>query len=244
MQNTKRRFGVFDIDGTLIRWQLYHVIVQRLAKAGALGDQAYDALKESLMSWKRRENPDAFKAYEKTLIRVYEDALHHLPTEKFDALVREIIEEYKDQTYLYTRNLLKQLKQDGYCLLIVSGSHHELIEEIGRYYGFDDWIGSNYKRKKGLYTGEKVIASSDKRAALESFIKKHNLTLSGSVGVGDTKSDAPMLAMVENPIAFNPDSKLLQEAKMNGWKIVVERKSVVYELLPEEGRYVLSEANF
>ena len=30
--------------------------------------------------------------------------------------------------------------------------------------------------------------------------------------VGDSKSDAEMLAMVENPIAFNPDEELLKIA--------------------------------
>ena len=40
----------------------------------------------------------------------------------------------------------------------------------------------------------------------------------------------PFLEMVENPICFNPNEKLYTEAKRQGWKVVVERKDVIYEL--------------
>ena len=33
-----------------------------------------------------------------------------------------------------------------------------------------------------------------------------------------------------NPIAFNPDFKLATYAKKKKWKIVVERKNVVYKI--------------
>jgi phosphoserine phosphatase len=33
-----KRFAVFDLDGTLVRWQLYHALVDRLAKKGYLGE--------------------------------------------------------------------------------------------------------------------------------------------------------------------------------------------------------------
>src|SRR6476659_2784535 len=95
----RKPFAVFDIDGTLIRWQLYHAIVDKLAKEGALGDNAREKLHEARMVWKRREEPDAFKAYEKTLIDVYESALGKLSARLFDAMVQTVIAEYKDQTY-------------------------------------------------------------------------------------------------------------------------------------------------
>jgi phosphoserine phosphatase len=36
--------------------------------------------------------------------------------------------------------------------------------------------------------------------------------------------------MVETPICFNPNKKLYEYAKRSGWKIVVERKDVIYDL--------------
>ena len=34
----------------------------------------------------------------------------------------------------------------------------------------------------------------------------------------------------ENPICFNPNQKLYRFAKLNKWKVVVERKDVMYDI--------------
>ncbi|MDZ7744181.1 MAG: HAD-IB family hydrolase [Candidatus Saccharibacteria bacterium] len=205
-----KKFAAYDIDGTLIRWQLYHVLVDKLASEGALGKDAKRLLREARMVWKRREHADAFKEYESTLIKIYENALHNISTKEFDKLVTGVIDEYKDQTYVYTRDMLRTLRSDGYFLIIISGSHHELIEQIGKYYGFDDWIGTRYLRDKGAFSGEKELASRDKASALRKLVEKHSLTYDGSVGIGDSKSDVAMLELVEKPTAFNPDELLLR----------------------------------
>lgn len=237
---SKSPFAVFDIDGTLIRWQLYHVVVSKLAKAGALGPEAQTTLKSAMMAWKRRVDENAFKRYERLLVELYEEALQNISTKLFDGLVSEVIEEYKDQSYVYTRNLLKQLKQDGYKLFIISGSHLELIEHIGKHYGFDDWIGTHYERTEHAFTGKVAVSTLQKDQSLKLLLERNDVTLTGSVGVGDTKSDIPMLKMVEQPLAFNPDRNLFAVATENGWKIVVERKNVIYELESRDGTYVLA----
>ena len=235
----KRPFAVFDIDGTLIRWQLYHVLVDKLASAGMLGKDAKERLRTSRMVWKRREHPESFKQYEQALIRVYEEALQTVSTEAFDRLVLGVIDEYKDQTYAYSRDLLKSLKEQGYVTLIISGSHHELIEQIATYYGFDDFIGTRYERRGAGFSGNKQVASHDKRAALRAMVEKHKLSYASSVAIGDSASDIPMLELVERPIAFNPDRALFEAASQHGWKIVIERKNMVYELEPKDGSYHL-----
>jgi phosphoserine phosphatase len=70
----------------------------------------------------------------------------------------------------------------------------------------------------------------DKEKVLLRAVKKENLTLRGSIGVGDTESDAAFLKLVERPICFNPNGKLYRIAKRSGWKVVVERKDVTYSL--------------
>lgn len=234
-----KKFAVFDIDGTLIRWQLYHAVVDKLAKQGALGKQAHSKVTKARMEWKNRQGNDSFKKYEGVLIKVYETAIQNLETELFDKLVLEVIDEYKGQAYVYTRSLIDDLKKQGYFLLAISGSHTELVEQIAKYYGFDDWSGSIYERVDGSFSGKRIIGSHDKNKTLEQMIEKHNLTQKDSLAIGDSASDIAMLSMVELPIAFNPEQTLYETAKQRGWKIVVERKNVVYELVPDNGRYIL-----
>jgi phosphoserine phosphatase len=61
-------------------------------------------------------------------------------------------------------------------------------------------------------------------------LAKHKLTLKGSVGVGDSEGDISFLEQVENPICFNPNRILYRHALLSGWKVVVERKDVIYEI--------------
>lgn len=235
-----RKFAVFDIDGTLIRWQLYHAVVDRLAKKDLLGPDAHEQLHKARMKWKRREHGEAFREYEYALISVYESAFGDLSTQAFDETTAEIIKEYGDQTYVYTRQLVKDLKAKGYMLLAISGSHQELVQHIADLYGFDDCIGSAYGREEDRFSGEIYVASQNKGKILKDMIDKHHLTKRGSVAVGDSTSDAEMLELVERPIAFNPDQNLYQIARKHGWKIVVERKNVIYELGANNGQYELA----
>ncbi|MFO0971784.1 MAG: HAD family phosphatase [Candidatus Saccharimonadales bacterium] len=234
-----KKFAVFDIDGTLIRWQLYHAVVDRLAQSGLLGESALQTIREARMVWKRRESKTDFHEYEQTLITEFEKAITNIPTKTFESLTQSVIEEYQDQVYTFTRDLITKLKRRDYILLAVSGSHTELVEKVANHYGFDDFLGTVYMRKNYAFTGQKFVPSFDKRSALLSLIEKHQLALHDSYAIGDSLSDASMLEMVENPIAFNPDQKLFQTAKKKGWKIVIERKNVVYQLEKKDEQYIL-----
>lgn len=227
-----KSFAVFDIDGTLIRWQLYHAVVDRMAKHNLLGNDAHTLLHDARMVWKRREDQEAFREYEITLINTYEKALLTINPDQFDTIVAQVAEEYGSQTYVYTRNLITELKDQNYILFAISGSQTELVEHIAKRYEFDDWVGTEYYRKSGKFTGEKRIASYHKEIILKYLIEKHRVSLQDSLAIGDSGSDIAMLKLVESPIAFNPDQTLYRTAKERGWKIVVERKNVVYELAP------------
>lgn len=235
-----KKFAVFDIDGTLIRWQLFHILVDRLAKQGALGTNASEELRSARLRWKKREPGYNFNDYEMVLVKNYEAALQDISPQAVDSLVDEVINEYKDQSYTYTRELISHLKGLNYFLIAISGSHHELVGHIAEYYGFDEYAGSRYERINGKFTGQIMVASQSKKQILNNFIKHHNLTLENSYAIGDSKSDEPMLEMVENPVAFNPDNALFLSAQAKGWHIVVERKNMIYQLEYKDEQYVLA----
>ena len=51
-----------------------------------------------------------------------------------------------------------------------------------------------------------------------------------------------MLKLVDNPIAFNPTAELYEQAVKNKWKIVIERKNMMYTLEPNDDNYRLTQA--
>jgi len=236
----KKKFAVFDIDGTLIRWQLYHAIVNRLAANGDLSAEAYEKIRQARLAWKNREHDSSFRDYEIILVQQWLTESKKLSYDQYMTIVDEVVDEYIDQAYIYTRDLIKELKKQGYFLLTISGSPKEAIARVAKRYGFDDFIGAEFLvDENNRFSGEVITPFSDKASYLNNLVAKHGLDFAGSVGVGDTSSDIALLELVEHPIAFNPEKKLFEVARERGWPIVVERKNVVYELEPHGKAYQL-----
>jgi len=234
-----KKFAVFDIDGTLIRWQLYHAITDALARRGHIKPGTYQVMREARLAWKRWAGGD-FKDYERQVIGIYDEVISTLNFEQLDEAIGAVFTEYRDQVYTYTRDLIKDLKGKGYKLFAISGSQTEILAKIAGYYGFDDYVGSVYERDGATFTGKKTIGSRKKDEKLQQLIKKNEVDLKGSIAIGDSHSDIPMLEMAEQPIAFNPEQELYVYAKAQGWKIVIERKNVIYELSEDDGKYSLA----
>lgn len=239
-----RPFAVFDIDGTLIRWQLYHAVADKLAKQGALDMADFARVRASRMNWKNRAGEASFDTYERQLITLINGAISGLSVAKLKQAYGEVITEYKDQVYTYTRDLIELLRQQNYLLFVISGSQSEIVKLLAEHYRFDDFGGTVYEQKDGRFTGRSTpLRAGRKPEHLKKLVAKHGATWQDSVGVGDSESDIPMLSLVARPIAFNPTKKLFQHAHKEEWKIVLERKNMVYELEPQDGSYILAQTN-
>jgi len=233
-KGAKRPFAVFDIDGTLIRWQLFHAIVHTLGKHGFLPQGAHERIKLARMQWKERTHRDGFKRYERILIQEYSTALKQMAVGEYNGIVQTVFDEYKDQTFTYTRDLVKQLKADGYILLAISGSQQEVIQKLAAYHGFDAAVGAILEQIDGKFSGAMDSPIFDKAGVLKKLVDEYDLTYAGSFGIGDSKSDVAMLELIENAIVFNPDRELFELASERRWDIVVERKNMVYRLGPQQ----------
>ena len=138
----------------------------------------------------------------------------------------------KDRVYIFARDLIKRLKKENYIIIAISGSPIEVIKEYNKYFKFDEVFGSVYETDgQGTYTGKTIFEPVRHKGHLVGqFVLEKNLTLKGSYGLGDTESDESFLKMVAHPIAFNPNMNLEKVARRKGWKIVVEKKDVIYDI--------------
>ena len=83
-------------------------------------------------------------------------------------------------------------------------------------------------RFTGVVSDVEVI--QDKSNIVRRVLEKEGFSGEGSIGVGDTEGDIPLLESVEMPICFNPNRALYEYAQEKQWPVVVERKDVVYTL--------------
>ena len=241
MTTKQRPYAVFDIDGTLIRWQLFHALVSVLAKRGLIDIEEFNAVLATKMNWKNRSSANSFEVYEQALIDLLDNSLKNISYQLYLEACNDVVKRYQEQVYTYTRDLLLYLKQQHYLIFAISGSPEELVKQVASYYKFDDYGATKNAVKKGRFTGDKTLATgNNKLTILKQLIEKHNATNNGSIGIGDSIGDIPLLKFVERPIAFNPASELFAKASKESWEVVIERKNMVYKLQYENGRYVLA----
>ena len=236
---TKRKFAAFDIDGTVARDSIFFAVVDELIAKGHLPAESGVKISKKLEEYKSRKHSESYNEYSKLMVETLFGNIHNLSVKNYRTAVDKIMSGHKQYVYVYTRDLIKQLKSDGYFLIALSGSEMYAVQQFCNHHGFDVAMGDIYKEKDGIFTGEFEYIFGRKDIILKDLIKEHNLTLEGSIAVGDSKGDMGMFECVERPIAFNPESRLYDIAVERGWEIVVERKNVIYELKPQGGKYHL-----
>ncbi len=241
----KRKFAVFDIDGTIARTSLLQQMVRVLVGYGRLDIGTAQNIESLLHDSRQRIADDSFGSYMKQAVdMMFTNMPKSMSLHDYDQIINAVVKNSISHTYVYTRQLIQTLQQKNYFLIAISGSELRAVSTYAKELGFDAWIGQvQYLDDGKKLTGEVRALGLPKDKILESLIRKFNLTNDGSLAVGDTSSDITILSMVDQPITFNPNQALFTHAREQGWMIVIERKDMVYGLVLENGNYVLKQVN-
>ena len=222
----------FDVDGTIFRSSLFIELVEQMIKEGLFPPTAHDFYHEEYRAWLEREG--SYDDYINGVIQSFYANIKGVHYGDFADVGRRVVALQSKRVYRYTRDLIKELKSQGYYLIAISQSPKTILDEFCEQYGFDRVYGRMYEigpqdRFTGTVTDLHLIenkATIVKRI----FDKNPDFTKVGSIAVGDSDGDISLLEMVERPICFNPNQILFTQAKRNGWEVVVERKDVIYKL--------------
>lgn len=239
MSSQKQPFAAFDIDGTLFRSGLYREVAFELVRMGAMPESILKRIADKETAWKKRAHGNAFVEFDEAVAEAFDAELPRLKIAYFDLAAEKVLKAHKDNVYVYTRDLARELKSQGYYLIAISGSQLEVVEPFATYYGFDTCVGQSFERGDEFFTGHIQKTHTGKDKHLKQLIKQHGLTTKDSIAIGDAAGDVEMLSLAERPIAFNPEKNLYAVAEKNGWDIVVERKNMIYEMRQIYGVYQL-----
>ncbi len=226
-----KKLAVFDVDGTIFRSSLVIELVEALVRNGIFPLDAQTEYQREYTRWLNRQGE--YPEYVDRVANVFVKYLKGVSYGDVLESAKDVVAETGRRTYQYTRELIKQLRKDNFFLLAISYSPKLLVDLFCEELGFNKVYGIIYELgPQNRFTGERIDPHiiSNKANIIKRVIEKEEVDLKGSVGVGDTESDISFLEMVEMQICFNPNRKLYQYAKRMNWKIIVERKDVVYEI--------------
>ncbi len=227
----EKKIAIFDIDGTIFRKNLQFELINELSWMNIFPRRVRNQIVLLYTNW--LEHKGTYEQYRQGLVELYEKNIRGCKLQDVQRASKIVVSFHQDRTYVFAEQLIAKLRKEGYHLIAISGSPVEIVREFDRsHLQFDAVFGSVYKYDiKGIYTGEAEYEPvKNKGNLLKQYMYEHNLTLKDSYGMGDTESDASFLELVENPIAFNPNDNLKEIAQKKGWRILVEKKDVIYDM--------------
>ncbi|KRA30043.1 MULTISPECIES: HAD family hydrolase [unclassified Nocardioides] len=143
------------------------------------------------------------------------------------AELEEVSEEIFDEGMAHriwpgTRALAQIHLDQGQRVWLVTAAPIEIASMIARRLGLTGALGTVAEHVDGVYTGRLVgdmLHGPAKAVAVQAIADREGLDLSACSAYSDSYNDLPMLSLVGDPCAINPDAKLRAHARAEGWRI-------------------------
>jgi HAD superfamily hydrolase (TIGR01490 family) len=114
-------------------------------------------------------------------------------------------------------------QDQGRRVYIVTAASQEMAALVAGVLLFDGALGSGWEKEDGTYTGKAIepfTYREGKAEAMRALAEREGFDLDASYAYSDSESDLPMLRVVGNPVAVNPDAELARVAQQEGWRII------------------------
>jgi HAD superfamily hydrolase (TIGR01490 family) len=142
---------------------------------------------------------------------------------ELEMLSEEIFEEAMAHRIWPGTRALAQLHLDqGQRVWLVTAAPVEIARIIAHRLGLTGALGTVSEQEDGIYTGRLVgdlLHGPAKGEAVKALAEREGLDLARCSAYSDSYNDLPMLNLVGDPCVVNPDGRLRDHAKANGWRI-------------------------
>ncbi len=210
---------IFDLDETLIAADSDHEWGQFVVDKGLVDAQKH-----------KKKNDDFYEQYKAGQLDIDEylqfscsvltqhsiEDLHRFRSQFVAQRILPIILD-KAQT------LVKKHRQLGDTLLVITSTIEFVTRPIVDEFGIDILIAPDPEIVSNRYTGRIVGVPSfaaGKVTRLEQWLANRQDSLEGSSFYSDSHNDLPLLRLVDNPVAVDPDPILREKAEENQWPII------------------------
>ena len=221
MTNTERTAAFFDLDRTLIAGSSAFVFARAARDAGYIRIQDFipDVVRALKFQFFGSSDESSHRVHDRILSRV--GGMNQADLVGLNDLV---LPELLGLIRPEARALLDQHHAAGRETWIVSASPIELVEPLAIALGMTGGIGTKGEVENGVYTGRldgPFCYGEGKAEAITALATSRGINLAQSWSYSDSMSDLPMMEIVGNAVAVNPDAELATLSRSRGWPVVI-----------------------
>ncbi len=211
--------AIFDLDNTLIGGDSDHLWGEFLCEQGLVDSENFAAQNDRFYADYLSGDLD-IDAY----LRFALGPLKGRPPEELAQWHRDFMRLKIEPLILPAAlALLEDHRLRGDRLLIITATNAFITRPIASALGVEELLACEGEMIDGRYTGEPLGVASygaGKVTRLDQWAAAEDVGLDGAWFYSDSHNDLPLLQLVDNPVAVDPDDTLRAHAAAAGWPII------------------------
>lgn len=218
-----KTLALFDLDHTLLPIDSDYEWGQFLVRIGAVDKDRFE-----------KRNAEFFAQYQAGTLDAAEylafalGTLAQFPRPRLNRWRQQYMDEVISPAIRSSaRNLIENHLKNNDLVAIVTATNKFVTEPIAKAFGVDHLIAALLEETdSGEFTGGLIGAPTSgegKIAHTENWLRQMNLSFDSfddTYFYSDSDRDLPLLSKVNHPVAVNPNSRLTEYARTQGWPLM------------------------
>lgn len=218
------RIAIFDFDGTLYKKETFRLMMKSMKEHPTYRKKYrsfFLSILPTYISYKLKLYPE--EKMKESLMGRYIASFDQVSDKELRSYFSEIAAELKSDFNEQVVNRLEEHTNDGLLTILVSGAFTPLLQASVTEHPFDLLIGTDIPMRDERVLGDQPIYHIQGERKTDSLLKAiegQEIDWENSYAYGDSFSDVPVLELVGQPVAVQPDPELLTMAQEKNWEII------------------------
>lgn len=211
--------AIFDLDNTLLAGDSDHAWGEFLVEEGIVDREQYQQANDQFYQDYLNGEMDIYRYLAFALAPLARHDISKLYSWRAHFIEKKI----KPMMQVKATRLLDRHRQQGHTLMIITATNRFVTDPIAELLDIEHLIAVEPEMINGQYTGKVSGVPSfqeGKITRLQDWMQQHQKNLDGAWFYSDSFNDAPLLKLVPNAVAVDPDPTLAELAKGSGWDIM------------------------
>jgi HAD superfamily hydrolase (TIGR01490 family) len=208
------KLAVFDIDGVLYNGHSMFDIIKLQEEKKFIPQGTWHKIEVLLSQYKSGEINYTNAA--NAMLDVFAQAIKGKTRTQVKQIIHEFIVANPNHFYTYFREVIPSI-QKTHDVYLITANLRETAETITEEFHLSGYLATELEVKNGKFSGKVLSTLAGNKHKIAELLSKYGKN--GSLAVGDSVNDIPMLELVDHAICINPDEKLAKIAKERNWII-------------------------